>query len=91
MHCPKCKADFSRIVVMETRECSNYVRRRRKCLDCGHRFTTIEIEPALAMKPGNNFTDYALVDKHELNRIKLFISRQVKYTLNLAEQLKIDL
>ena len=25
------------------------------------------------------------------HRIKLFIARQVKYTLNLAEQLKIDL
>jgi transcriptional repressor NrdR len=40
MNCPKC--DFQ-TKVYDSRYHSHYVRRRRECLNCGHRFTTMEI------------------------------------------------
>ena len=41
MHCPSCRSEDSK--VLETRSQSAFdIRRRRKCLKCNHRFTTIE-------------------------------------------------
>lgn len=40
MHCPKCKSEESKVV--ESRDTGDAVRRRRKCLDCGARYTTYE-------------------------------------------------
>lgn len=41
MNCPKCKS--SQIDVIDSREKPDNTRyRRRSCIDCGHRFTTIE-------------------------------------------------
>lgn len=41
MMCPKCGS--SQIIVNDSRSYPCYVRRRRDCLDCGYRFTTVEI------------------------------------------------
>ena len=43
MECPKCCGGTT---VLETRQ-SNGVKRRRKCLECGHRFSTVEVEAYL--------------------------------------------
>ena len=41
MRCPKCSSKNSK--VLETRAGkASAIRRRRKCLDCGHRFSTME-------------------------------------------------
>jgi len=38
--CPKCK---SKTIIINTRETSNYVRRRHECKKCKFRFTTYEV------------------------------------------------
>lgn len=42
MRCPKC--NFSESKVLDTRQTEDgfKIRRRRECIDCGHRFTTFE-------------------------------------------------
>jgi len=41
MNCPKCGKDTNTI---DSRPCANNeVRRRRKCVNCGYRFTTYEM------------------------------------------------
>lgn len=41
MKCPKRGHDY--LVCVDTRPCDETVRRRRKCLNCDHRFNTFEI------------------------------------------------
>ncbi len=41
MKCPQCEQ--SRSKVTDSRETDSSIRRRRECLDCGHRFTTHEL------------------------------------------------
>lgn len=45
MRCPYCQSD--NIMVLDTNDTHGEVRRRRKCKDCGQRFSTIE-RPLLA-------------------------------------------
>lgn len=45
MRCPYCQSD--NIMVLDTNDTRGEVRRRRKCKDCGQRFSTIE-RPLLA-------------------------------------------
>lgn len=40
MRCPACQHDESRVV--DSRDTGGAIRRRRGCLSCGHRFTTLE-------------------------------------------------
>jgi len=40
MKCQKCKG---RTVVIDSRNSGNSIRRRRKCLKCGHRVSTFEV------------------------------------------------
>ncbi len=40
MHCPSCGSGRTR--VRDSREAPDSVRRRRRCDDCGHKFTTYE-------------------------------------------------
>jgi transcriptional repressor NrdR len=48
MRCPYCSKEDSKVI--DTRESEEAIRRRRECLDCGHRFTTYEaIERARLM------------------------------------------
>lgn len=42
MKCPKCQSD--QLKVADSRPTDHGVRRRRECLDCGHRFSTMETE-----------------------------------------------
>ena len=43
MECPKC---YGNTTVLETRQ-GNGVKRRRECLECGYRFSTVEVESNL--------------------------------------------
>ena len=47
MNCAKCEGPTC---VVDSRPKPHKVRRRRRCLSCGHRFTTHELE---ASSPGN--------------------------------------
>jgi transcriptional repressor NrdR len=40
MRCPACHHEESRVV--DSRDTGDAIRRRRSCLECGHRFTTLE-------------------------------------------------
>lgn len=41
--CPYCRGDVSKVVDVEpSRQFIDTTRRRRECLECGQRFTTIE-------------------------------------------------
>lgn len=40
MNCPKCKSKKTHVV--DTQDYGTYIRRRRKCLECGCRFTARE-------------------------------------------------
>jgi len=42
MRCPYCGHEEDRVVDSRTSKEGRAVRRRRECLDCGHRFTTYE-------------------------------------------------
>jgi len=42
MKCPFCGAPSSQIMVIDTREVTDGIRRRRKCKECSQRFTTYE-------------------------------------------------
>jgi transcriptional repressor NrdR len=42
MRCPVCEHDSSRVMESRDLEDGASIRRRRECLDCGHRFTTYE-------------------------------------------------
>ncbi|HOO15789.1 MAG: transcriptional repressor NrdR [Phycisphaerae bacterium] len=42
MRCPFCKADDDKVVDSRLTEAGRSIRRRRKCLRCGRRFTTYE-------------------------------------------------
>lgn len=42
MKCPFCSSPESKVVDSRTAQKNNAIRRRRECLDCGHRFTTYE-------------------------------------------------
>lgn len=41
MKCPQCERNRSKVT--DSRETDSSIRRRRECLDCGHRFTTHEL------------------------------------------------
>lgn len=42
MLCPSCNFDNSKVLESRTTEKGQSIRRRRECLNCGHRFTTYE-------------------------------------------------
>lgn len=41
MTCPMCGGDTK---ILETRSNEDSIKRRRKCLDCGYRFLTLEVD-----------------------------------------------
>ena len=45
IRCDKCGG--ANIATLDSRPMDSYVRRRRKCLNCDHRFTTYEVEAIL--------------------------------------------
>ena len=42
MRCPKCTSIEDRVIDSRISKEGNTIRRRRECLECGHRFTTTE-------------------------------------------------
>lgn len=40
MRCPYCSKENSKVI--DTRESEDAIRRRRECIECGHRYTTYE-------------------------------------------------
>lgn len=42
MRCPKCGDPEDKVIDTRTVENNTVIRRRRECLGCGHRFTTVE-------------------------------------------------
>jgi len=40
MKCPKCKSNNSK--VLESRDLYDWIRRRRECIECKFRYTTLE-------------------------------------------------
>lgn len=42
MRCPRCSADNDKVIDTRTVENNAVIRRRRECLECGNRFTTVE-------------------------------------------------
>lgn len=44
MDCPVCGGET---IVADSRSFGEFVRRRRRCRECGHRFSTIEIDQEL--------------------------------------------
>ena len=52
MRCPRCDQDDDKVVDSRQSREGDAIRRRRECLDCGHRFTTYEtVERALPLVP----------------------------------------
>ena len=43
MRCPKCTSVEDKVIDSRISKEGNSIRRRRECLECGHRFTTTEI------------------------------------------------
>jgi transcriptional repressor NrdR len=53
MRCPKCKKDNDKVIDSRSAGESTIIRRRRECVECGHRFTTyerLEEEPLRVVK-----------------------------------------
>ena len=42
MKCPKCKCHESKVIDTRSTDDGFKIRRRRECIECGHRFTTYE-------------------------------------------------
>ena len=56
MRCPICGKDNDKVVDSRSAQDGNIIRRRRKCLECGHKFTTyeaIEQTPLYVIKKDN--------------------------------------
>jgi transcriptional regulator NrdR family protein len=79
MNCPECDHDKSACV--DSRSNKTYTRRRRKCLKCGHKWTTNEVDVGLAdqLRTGNGWT---VVD-----RDKAVKERAIQMILNVLNQL----
>ncbi|HCR30443.1 MAG TPA: transcriptional regulator NrdR [Opitutae bacterium] len=42
MRCPKCASDLDKVIDSRISKDGSTIRRRRECLDCSHRYSTIE-------------------------------------------------
>jgi hypothetical protein len=74
---------------MESRQAGDSaIRRRRQCFKCGHRFTTIELEPAIPNNANSRrMGDYVLIEKVELNRIRRIVRNQARVMGAIAERM----
>lgn len=50
MHCPFCRHEDSRVVDSRSGEDGTYIKRRRQCLSCGKRFSTMETTSLTVVK-----------------------------------------
>ncbi len=61
MRCPICKKDNDKVTDSRSAQDGNIIRRRRKCLECGHKFTTyeaIEQTPLYVIKKDNRREEF---------------------------------
>jgi len=68
MRCPKCTSIEDKVVDSRISREGNSIRRRRECLECGHRFTTTETlvrEGIIVLKHGGSRQDF---DREKLTR-----------------------
>ncbi len=72
MKCPFCDSSETKVVDSRAAQKNNAIRRRRECLDCGHRFTTYEyvVEYPLTLIKNDG-------RREEYDRQKLFDSLKI--------------
>lgn len=75
MQCPYCDHDSTRVI--DTRESSEKVRRRRECADCERRFTTYETAQKLDIQVEKR--DGSVEDFNE-EKIRTGVSKAIKKT-----------
>lgn len=77
MRCPFCNSKENKVIDSRIVQKNNAIRRRRECLDCGHRFTTYEyvVEyPLQVIKNDGRREDY---DRSKLfNSIKIACNKR---------------
>ena len=54
MHCPYCQNPETKVVDTRINEDGHSIKRRRECLKCGRRFTTVETTMLLVQKRSGN-------------------------------------
>lgn len=67
-------------ICIDSRKGEGYIRRRRKCIECGHRYTTVEVEiflPKYKKRLGNRSV-------WDLLREQLFTTRHKKAILEIS-------
>lgn len=69
MDCPKCGTKMS---VIDSRSSEYGIRRRRKCGQCGYRFTTYEISSAQKAKYERSEKQYAMFKQKIIDMIDDF-------------------
>lgn len=83
MHCPKCGSGSTRVV--DSREAADSVRRRRRCEECGDRFTTYErletTRPLVVKRDGT---------REEWNRMKLLAGVRLACTKRSISSARIE-
>ena len=71
MKCPKCSKSENKVVDSRIVRDDTAIRRRRECIECGHRFTTYEyIEKAEVLVEKNN----GITEEYDRQKIKKGIS-----------------
>jgi transcriptional regulator NrdR family protein len=87
---PECKATHESLGVIESRQAGDTaIRRRRKCLRCGYRFTTLELEPVISNRINSRrMGDYVLIEKAEFERIKRLVKGQAEAMVRIAKSLE---
>lgn len=97
MRCPKCSSTDSRVVDSRTPSQGASIRRRRECMACGHRFTTLEqllnddlqvlkrdgtIEPMDKAKLVSSLKKALLKRPHNLEQIQILIQDTLDHLQN---------
>ena len=95
MRCPKCGHNDSKVIDSRPSENQEAIRRRRECIECGHRFTTYERRdesPLLIIKKDNSkeiFNREKLLRGLETATVKRDI--ELEQLNNLITDIELDL
>ncbi len=95
MRCPKCGHTDSKVIDSRPSENQEAIRRRRECIECGHRFTTYERRdesPLLIIKKDNSkeiFNREKLLRGLETATVKRDI--ELEQLNNLITDIELDL
>ena len=74
--CPECGCPEN--FVPDSRPVQNGIRRRRECIECGHRWTTYEYAKDLIVKPLTKVPDDSSDTMQALLEIKAYIEKLIK-------------